>query len=78
MQKELQKETQKADGAEEGQESAVTILAEALAEAEGQFEITAKFYAPCVSCGDRTEIYCDIIDHDPDMHYCGKDPRCCP
>lgn len=32
----------------------------------------------CVSCGDVTDIECDIKDFDPDMHYCGKDPRCCP
>lgn len=41
-----------------------------------------RYVASCVRCGELTEVYCSpyVFDDefDPDMHYCGRSPRCCP
>lgn len=33
---------------------------------------------PCNVCGEDTEVYCEPDEFDPDYHYCGGSPRCCP
>lgn len=33
---------------------------------------------PCRVCGEVSEIYCEPHEFDPEMHYCGRSPRCCP
>lgn len=40
-------------------------------------------YFPCHCCGDSHQadyLGCeeDLDNFDPDMHYCGKNPSCCP
>ncbi len=32
----------------------------------------------CVSCEEDTPLECTPEEFDPDMHYCGRSPRCCP
>ena len=32
---------------------------------------------PCTVCGERTEVV-EVVDFDPDYHYCGGSPSCCP
>lgn len=33
----------------------------------------------CIICGESAEVFCDDLrDFDPDMHYCGGSPSCCP
>lgn len=38
--------------------------------------------AMCRSCKEYTPLYCSPYiwddEFDPDMHYCGGSPRCCP
>lgn len=34
-------------------------------------------YACCV-CEEYSDINCDPWEFDPDMHYCGGSPSCCP
>lgn len=34
--------------------------------------------AKCRGCGEYTEVDYDIKDFSRDMHYCGRDERCCP
>jgi hypothetical protein len=33
---------------------------------------------PCVVCDELTALMCDPNEFDPDMHYCGRSPSCCP
>ena len=33
---------------------------------------------PCRVCGEVSEIYCEPHEFDPEMHYCGRSPHCCP
>lgn len=33
---------------------------------------------PCRSCGEDSPIYCEPIEWDYMMHYCGRSPHCCP
>lgn len=32
----------------------------------------------CVRCEEITPIWCDPAEFDPNHHYCGGSPRCCP
>lgn len=34
--------------------------------------------AECIVCKEITPIWCDPEEFDPDYHYCGGSPRCCP
>lgn len=36
------------------------------------------YEAQCRVCSEWCDIYCDPADFDPDMHYCGRSPGCCP
>lgn len=36
------------------------------------------FVYPCKVCELDSPIYCDPKEFDPDMHYCGRSPYCCP
>lgn len=51
-----------------------------LLEYAGQVEIDVlgRARAPCVVCGESTEIYCEPHEFDASYHYCGGSPRCCP
>ena len=43
------------------------------------YEDADGFYSyPCRSCGELHQIEYDLEDFDPDMHYCGSGPHCCP
>lgn len=33
---------------------------------------------PCRVCQEESDIYCEPEEFDPDMHYCGRSPSCCP
>lgn len=33
---------------------------------------------PCRSCEEIISIECEPHEFDPDMHYCGGSPSCCP
>ncbi len=33
---------------------------------------------PCRGCQEDCDINCEPDEFDPDMHYCGGSPRCCP
>lgn len=33
---------------------------------------------PCCRCGQMTDIMCAPHEFDPDNHYCGRIPSCCP
>ncbi len=33
---------------------------------------------PCCICERDSEICCEPEEFDPDMHYCGGSPSCCP
>ena len=33
---------------------------------------------PCNSCGKPTELLCEVDEFDPNYHYCGENPWCCP
>ncbi len=35
------------------------------------------FTHPCIVCEEATTVE-EIENFDPDMHYCGRSPRCCP
>lgn len=35
-------------------------------------------YAPCASCGEKTEIDYELDYFSPETHYCGRTERCCP
>lgn len=55
------------------EEDSVTLLPDGVVEAgENGYE------AMCRSCGKWCDICCDPADFDPNMHYCGGSPRCCP
>jgi len=33
---------------------------------------------PCRVCGELVFIECMCVEFDPDRHYCGSSPACCP
>jgi hypothetical protein len=32
----------------------------------------------CVKCNEYSPIYCEPSEFDPNYHYCGRSPHCCP
>lgn len=41
-------------------------------------DVLGRPMAYCRVCGEDTEVYCEPEHFDPDYHYCGGSPRCCP
>ena len=45
---------------------------------EGVLQVNGHYMADCCVCGRRCDTNCEPEEFDPDMHYCGGSPRCCP
>ena len=43
-----------------------------------QFQRGEGWVGQCVRCERLTPIYCDVAEFDPNSHYCGGSPSCCP
>lgn len=49
-----------------------------LASLNDAIEICENSKYPCRTCGEFVAHEGDVWDFDPDYHYCGREPRCCP
>lgn len=45
---------------------------------DGVYQRDGDLLAACKSCGEDSPIFCDPEEYNPDFHYCGRSPRCCP
>ncbi|WP_324042686.1 hypothetical protein [Aeromonas caviae] len=43
-----------------------------------QFQRGEGWVGKCICCERLTPIYCNVAEFDPNSHYCGGSPRCCP
>lgn len=43
-----------------------------------QFQYGEGWVGKCICCERLTPIYCDVAEFDPNSHYCGGSPSCCP
>lgn len=43
-----------------------------------QWQAGQGWVGECVCCEKLTPIYCNPAEFDPNSHYCGGSPRCCP
>jgi len=43
-----------------------------------RWEVSEGWVGQCVCCERFTPIYCNVAEFDPNSHYCGGSPRCCP
>lgn len=41
-------------------------------------EHPGSYFYPCKVCDLNVSIVCDPWEWDPDYHYCGRSPSCCP
>lgn len=43
-----------------------------------QFQRGEGWVGKCICCERLTPIYCNVAEFDPNSHYCGGSPSCCP